>query len=131
MVKKVVTILIVFALMVGAMIGEIVYVNKFYNSVQADLQVIAESIDKNEEHVKNPETVELCERLEQKWEKGKKFLLTLQNHNTVRNFDDKIVSLSAVVKSDNYNDAVIFVTSAINYIDDVLLDSIPYITNIL
>ena len=110
MVKKVVTILIVFALMVGAMIGEIVYVNKFYNSVQADLQVIAE-------------------RLEQKWEKGKKFLLTLQNHNTVRNFDDKIVSLSAVVKSDNYNDAVIFVRSAINYIDDVLLDSIPYITN--
>ena len=54
----------------------------------------------------------------------------LQNHNTLRNLDDKIVSLQKVVKSDNYNDAVIFVHSAINYIDDVLLDSIPYLSNI-
>lgn len=128
--KKVITILVVFALMMGAMIGEVVYVNKFYNSVQADLEIIAESIDKNEEHVNNPETVELCTALTEKWEKGKDFLLTVQNHNTVRNFDDKILSLDAVVKSDNYNDAVIFVYSAINYIDDVLLDSIPYLSNI-
>ena len=32
---------------------------------------------------------------------------------------------------DNYNDAVIFVRSAINYIDDVLLDSVPFLSNIL
>ena len=48
----------------------------------------------------------------------------------MRNFDDKIVCLVKVVKSDNYNDAVIFVSSAINYIDDVLLDSMPYVSNI-
>ena len=123
--KKVVVILVVFALMIGAMVGEIVYVNKFYNGLQSDLETIAKSIDMNEEHVDNAETVELCEKLVKKWEKGKRALLMLQNHNTVRNFDDKIVSLLAVVRSDNYNDAVIFVQSAINYIDDVLLDSIP------
>lgn len=128
--KKVVVILIVFALMLGAMIGEIVYVNKFYNDVQSDLEVIAVSIDANEQHVDNATTVELCEKLVKKWEGGKRVLLTLQNHNTVRNLDDKIVSLLSVVKSDNYNDAVIFVQSAINYIDDVLLDSIPYLSNI-
>ena len=128
--KKVVVILIVFALMVGAMIGEIVYVNKFYNGLQRDLEAIAKSIDLNEEHVDNGITVELCEKLVKKWEKGKRALLMLQNHNTVRNLDDKIVSLLAVTKSDNYNDAVIFVQSAINYIDDVLLDSIPYLSNI-
>ena len=129
--KKVVVILVVFALMVGAMVGEIVYVNKFYNGLQRDLETIAESIDTNEEHVGNEITVELCEKLVKKWEKGKRVLLMLQNHNTVRNLDDKIVSLLAVTKSDNYNDAVIFVQSAINYIDDVLLDSIPYLSNIL
>lgn len=129
--KKVVIILIVFFLMIGCMVGEIVYVNKFYNSVQADLEVISKSIDRNEERVDNLETNTLCENLLKKWEKGKKYLLTIQNHNTVRNFDDKIVSLAAVVKSDNYNDAVIFVRSAINYIDDILLDSIPYLSNIL
>ena len=58
-------------------------------------------------------------------------LLILQNHNTVRGLDDKIVSLEYVVKSDNYNDAVIFVNSAINYIDDILLDGIPFLSNIL
>ncbi|MDE6029834.1 MAG: DUF4363 family protein [Clostridiales bacterium] len=128
--KKVVVILVVFALMLGAMIGEIVYVNKFYNGLQSDLEAVAVSIDANEEHVDNAETVAMCDKLVKKWEKGKRMLLTLQNHNTVRNLDDKIVSLQKVVKSDNYNDAVIFVHSAINYIDDVLLDSMPYLSNI-
>lgn len=129
--KKVIVILVVFAVMLAAMIGEIVFVNNFYNDIQADLQVISESIEQNEEKVDNAETIALCDKLLDKWEKGKRFLLTVQNHNTVRNFDDKLVSLYAVVKSDNYNDAVIFVSSAINYIDDVLLDSIPFLSNIL
>ena len=128
--KKAIIISVVLALMIGAMIGEMVYVNKFYNSLQAELEVIAESIDGNEERVENEQTIALCEALEKKWEKGKHALLVMQNHNTVRNLDDKIVSLVAVVKSDNYNDAVIFVRSAINYIDDVLLDGIPYLSNI-
>ena len=129
--KKLIVILVVFAVLVGCIAGEMVYENKLYNGLQADLEKIAVSIDNNEEHVKNPETIELCEKLTKKWEKGKSVLLILQNHNTVRALDDKIVSLEKVVKSDNYNDAVIFVHSAINYIDDVLLDSIPFLANIL
>ncbi len=129
--KKVVIILIVFALMIGGMVGEIVFVNKFYNGLQSDLNQVAKSIEANEEHVNNDQTVALCSALVKKWEKGKRTLLTLQNHNTVRNLDDKIVSLQYVVQSDNYNDAVIFVYSAINYIDDVLLDSMPYLSNLL
>ncbi len=129
--KKLITILTVFAITLAAMISEIVYVNNFYSGLQSDLERVSESIINNEEHVDNPETVALCDEVAEKWEKGKKNLLLLQNHNTVRNFDDKIISLCAVVKTDNFNDAVIFVNSAINYIDDVLLDSIPYLSNIL
>ncbi len=129
--KKVIVISIVFALMLGAMIGEIVYVNQFYNGIQHDLEIIAESIDANEEHVDNQDTVALCAALEEKWEKGKKIMLMLQNHNTVRNLGGQIMSLGAVVRSDNYNDAVIFARSAINYIDDILLDSVPYLSNLL
>lgn len=129
--KKAVIILVVFAVMVSAMIVEIVYVNRFYNGIQKDLEVIAESIERNEEHVENDETVALCDAILEKWEKGKKIVLMLQNHNTVRNLDEKIISLGAVVKSDNFNDAVIFVQSAINFIDDVLLDSMPYLSNLL
>lgn len=129
--KKAVIILVVFAVMVSAMIVEIVYVNRFYNGIQKDLEVIAESIERNEEHVENDETVALCDAILEKWEKGKKIVLMLQNHNTVRNLDEKIISIGAVVKSDNFNDAVIFVQSAINFIDDVLLDSMPYLSNLL
>ena len=129
--KKVIVIVVVFLIMIGGMIGEITYVNKFYNGLQADLEAIAQSIDENEEHVQNPQTEQLCDAMLKKWEKGKRVLLMLQNHNTVRNLDDKLVSLAAVVGSDNYNDAVIFVQSAINYIDDVLLDSVPFLSNIL
>ena len=129
--KKVIVIVVVFLIMIGGMIGEITYVNKFYNGLQADLEAIAQSIDENEEHVQNPQTEQLCDAMLKKWEKCKRALLMLQNHNTVRNLDDKLVSLAAVVGSDNYNDAVIFVQSAINYIDDVLLDSVPFLSNIL
>ena len=129
--KKLVTILVVFAITLAAMISEIVFVNSFYSGLQTDLEKVSESILLHEEHVDNPETVELCKAVADKWEKGKKKLLLLQNHNTVRNFDDKIISLYAVVTTNNFNDAVIFVQSAINYIDDVLLDSIPYLSNIL
>ncbi len=129
--KKLIVILVVFLLTVGAMIGEIVYTNNFYSGLQTDLEVAASSIEKNKDKVDNPETVEICENIAEKWEGGKRVLLMLQNHNTVRTFDDKIISLLEVVKSDNYNDAVIFVGSAINYIDDVLLDSMPYLSNIL
>ncbi len=128
--KKLITIIVVFAITLGAMIGELVYVNNFYNGLQADLEEIAENIDMNSEHVENAQTIELCDALLNKWEKGRGILLSLQNHNTVRGLDDKLISLNAVVKSDNYNDAVIFVRSAINYIDDVLLDSMPYASNI-
>lgn len=129
--KKLIVILCVFAVMVAAMVSEIVFVNNFYSDLQADLEVVAEDIDIHEENVDNAQTVALCEAVVKKWESKRKTLLMLQNHNTVRGFDDKVVSLLAVVKSDNYNDAVIFVRSAINYIDDVLLDSIPYVSNLL
>lgn len=129
--KKLAVILCVFAVMTAAMIGEIVFVNNFYSGLQKDLETVAENIDVHEDNVDNAQTVAMCEAVAQKWESRRKTLLMLQNHNTVRGFDDKIVSLVAVIKSDNYNDAVIFVRSAINYIDDVLLDSIPYLSNLL
>ncbi len=129
--KKLIVILSVFAVLIGCIIGEIIYENKLYNGLQTDLEKIYVSINAHEENVNNAETVELCEKLTKKWESGKNIVLMLQNHNTVRMLDDKIVSLEKVVKSDNFNDAVIFVSSAINYIDDVLLDSIPYLSNIL
>ena len=117
--KKLIVILIVFALLAGAMTAE------------AELEVISDEIELNEEHIATPELIDLCEKATAKWEKRKKLLLMLQNHNTVRGMDDKLISLTAVVKSDNYNDAVIFVNSAINYVDDILLDSIPYLSNLL
>ncbi|MDE7463915.1 MAG: DUF4363 family protein, partial [Clostridiales bacterium] len=113
--KKLIVILVVFVALVGCIVGEMIYENKLYNGLQSDLEIISESIEAHKDKVDNSETVELCEKLTKKWEGGKRVLLILQNHNTVRALDDKIVSLEYVVKSDNYNDAVIFVNSAINY----------------
>ena len=129
--KKLIVIISVFGVLLAAMICEMVFVNNYYSNLQTDLEDVKESIELHEEHVDNENTVSLCESVAQKWESGKKWLLLIQNHNTVRNFDYKIVSILEVVKSDNYNDAVIFVCSAINYIDDVLLDSMPFLSNIL
>lgn len=117
--------------MIGAMTTEIVYVNKFYNSLQSELESVALNIEDNKDNLDNAFTIDACAAVVDKWEKGKRGLLLLQNHNTIRALDDKMTSMLAVVKSDNYNDAVIFVNSAINFIDDILLDAIPYLSNIL
>ncbi len=45
--KKVIVIVVVFLIMIGGMIGEITYVNKFYNGLQADLEAIAQTKTKN------------------------------------------------------------------------------------
>ena len=68
--KKVIVIVVVFLIMIGGMIGEITYVNKFYNGLQADLEAIAQSIDENEEHVQNPQTEQLCDAMLKKWERA-------------------------------------------------------------
>lgn len=128
--KKLIVILIVFALMAVAMTAEIVFVDKYYSSLQTELEEIADEIELNKEHIATDRLIDLCEKTTDRWEKRKKWLLMLQNHNTVRGMDDKLISLTSVVKSDNYNDAVIFANSAINYVDDILLDSIPYLSNL-
>lgn len=128
--KKLIVILIVFALMAVAMTAEIVFVDKYYSSLQTELEEISDEIELNKEHIATDELIDLCEKTTDRWEKRKKWLLMLQNHNTVRGMDDKLISLTSVVKSDNYNDAVIFANSAINYVDDILLDSIPYLSNL-
>ena len=128
--KKLIVILVVFALMAGAMTAEIVFVDKYYSSLQTELEAISDEIELNKEHIATDRLIDLCEKTTDRWEKRKKWLLMLQNHNTVRGMDDKLISLTSVVKSDNYNDAVIFANSAINYVDDILLDSIPYLSNL-
>lgn len=128
--KKLIVILIVFALMAVAMTAEIVFVDKYYSSLQTELEAISDEIELNKEHIATDRLIDLCEKTTDRWEKRKKWLLMLQNHNTVRGMDDKLISLTSVVKSDNYNDAVIFANSAINYVDDILLDSIPYLSNL-
>ena len=60
--KKLIVILVVFALRVGAMITEIVFVDKYYSSLQAELEVIADEIELNEEHVATPQGIELCDK---------------------------------------------------------------------
>lgn len=129
--KKLIVILSVFGVLLVAMICEIVFVNDFYSGLQGDLENVKASIETHESDLDNEATVSLCEGVAEKWEVGKKWLLLVQNHNTVRSFDDKITSLVAVVKADNIDDAVIFVNSAINSIDDIMLDSMPFLSNIL
>ena len=83
--KKLIVILSVFGVLLAAMICEIVCVNDYYSKLQTELEAVKESIDINEAHVDNEATVALCEKVAKNWEEGKKWLLLIQNHNTVRN----------------------------------------------
>lgn len=129
--KKFIVISVVMALLIGALIWEVVFTDSFYRDVKADLQVVEQSIWQHKDNLDNEETAAAVERALNTWQKKVDVLLIVENHAVVRSLDDKIVGLHVITKSDNFNDAVIYVQSAINFINDVLTDDMPLWNNIL
>lgn len=129
--KKVIAISAVFAALVVVMICELVFTARFYASVEDKLQNVKTVVWENKDDLKVEQTSKAIESTVAEWERGKNMLLLVDNHTTVRALDDKIISLKGIIESDNFNDAVIYIDSAINLINDILIDDMPYLINLI
>lgn len=129
--RKLIVILAAFAVLAVFMVLELVYTSRAYTEVQAALYELEQSVWDNKDEIDNPKTIALCEDLEEKWNSHKNFLYIVENHTLVRTLDDKIASLDAIIKSDNFNDATTYTSSALALIKEVLLDDVPHFINIL
>lgn len=129
--RKLIVILSVFAVLVVFMVLELVYTSRAYTEVQTVLSELNQSVWENKDEIDNPDTVAICARLNETWNSHKNFLYVVENHTLVRTLDDKISSLDAIIRSDNFNDAATYTSSALALVQEILLDDMPYGINIL
>ena len=126
--KKLIIISIIFALMLGGGIWEIVYTTHVYGDIYDGLIKVQKSIDEHED-VKNEETVRLTHEAVDIWEKNKEVLFCFGNHNILRTVDEKLESLRAMVDINYTDDAKIMLAVSLSLIEAIQNDNVPNATN--
>ena len=129
--KKLFLMLALFTLMLCLAAADLWYTTAFLTDTHKNLEAARLSIEANEDNLDNPETVRLCEKANEGWEKGKKTLMMLMHHNVVRYMDEKFVSLLEQVRLNNKDDACVTVKVLISYVKDLREENYPIISNIL
>lgn len=128
--KKLVIILFVFALMMGGAITELVFTTRFFSTTYDLLLELEDSMLVNADALDNPETLLRLEKVEEHWNKGKRFALMLGNHTVIRNADERMTALSGFLRLNEHSDATVSLKQAENYIHDLISDNYPNITNL-
>lgn len=129
--KRLLVILGVFAVMIGFAVFEIVATGKFYRETLALLSEAEESFAVHEEALDDPENIRVVEKVERKWKSGRRLLLGFGNHATIRNIDERIVSMGAYARENEYPDALCNLKLARQFIDELEKDLVPNLTNLL
>ncbi|MCL2798552.1 MAG: DUF4363 family protein, partial [Firmicutes bacterium] len=107
------------------------FTTAFLTDTHKNLENARVSIEANEDNLDNPETIRLCQKANDDWEKGKKTLMMLMHHNVVRYTDEKFVSLLEQIRLNNKDDACVTVKVLISYVKDLREENYPIISNIL
>ncbi|MBR2970543.1 MAG: DUF4363 family protein [Clostridia bacterium] len=128
--KKVIVISIIFAVILGAGIAEVLYTTRVYSDIYDGLIAVQNSIDRHED-VYNDETVTLMHETADIWERNKEVLFCLGNHNILRNVDEKLSSLKAMIDINYTDDAKVMVQTALGLIEAIQNDSVPNLTNLM
>lgn len=128
--KKLIIIMALFSLMIAASLGEIAFTTKFYTQTCDRLIILESSMKDNKENLNNADTLAKLKDTEEFWHSGKDFLMMIGHHMTVRNADEKIVSLGEYIRQNQQYDAFVSYEQVFHYIDDLKTDNHPTITNL-
>lgn len=126
--KKLICICIITAIVLSAGIVESVLASRYFNGVARsleDLSVSLTQIGEDDLSALEDKSGEIVER----WKKYDNLLLTTVNHNTLKSFEDKLVSLHSWIKADGYGDALALCESAKVLADDLAAESKPSLSN--
>lgn len=129
--KRLLIILGVFAVMIGFAVWEVVATGKFYRESLSLLNELEDSFAVYEETLDDPENLRALEKVERQWNKGRRLVLGFGNHTTIRNIDERIVSLGTYTRENEYADAMSNLKLAQKFIEELLGDVYPNLTNLL
>ena len=128
--KRLFVILGIFAVMIGFAVWESVATSKFYRETLALLSEAEESFAVYEEALDDPANLRLVESVERKWQSGRRLMMSFGNHATVRNIDERIVSMGCYARENEYADALSNLKLAQQFINELLHDAYPNLTNL-
>ena len=129
--KKLFIILGFFVVMMSFAIWEIVATTSFYKETIRLLGELEESFETYSEQADAPETLETLEKLEKHWNDGRNLVLMFGNHTVVRNADERMTALGEFTRQNERSDAMVSLRQAQRYIDDLMRDVYPSVTNLL
>lgn len=128
--KRLFIILGIFAAMIGFAVWETVATSKFYRETLDLLHEVEESFAVYEEALDDPANLQVLEKAERKWKSGRRLMLSFGNHSTIRNIDERIVSMGAYARENEYADALSNLKLAQQFIDELQKDAYPNLTNL-
>ena len=116
--------------MIGLSIFEIVKSSSVFSSLATDLKILRQSVQENENAVDNEQTIQLADKIIEKWNGEKQFLLVFNNHSTVRSLDEKIVAMHSSVIEGRYNESMEYSATALSFCEDLIDETHPIVTNL-
>lgn len=116
--------------MLGFAIGEIIYSTNFYSSQINCLKIVEDIFDADPENINREESVKAVSDALTHWEKGKKFIMIMGNHNTVKFLNEKMVSLNELARLNQQYDANVALKVTLSYLEDLKSEAHPIFSNI-
>ena len=129
--KRLVVIMVLFAVMMGFAAGALVFTTKFYSAQYEKLVYLKEQFDDDSKNLDREDVRKAYDDAFAHWEKGKRYVMMLGNHNFVKFVDEKYVSLKELIRLNQESDAYVALNVSINYIEDLKKDNYPLLPNLL
>ena len=128
--KKLITISVFLAIVVGFAVFELCYDRVNYQSVRASLEQLETALIRNESDVTVSEVKQKYDEAMSKWEKISDLSMAITNHNIIRSVSEKFVYLGSYIDADVYSDALSTVNVLIKATSDLEREKYPSLGNI-
>ena len=129
-VKKLITISVFLAIVVGFAVFELCYDRVNYQSVRASLEQLETALIRNESDVTVSEVKQKYDEAMSKWKKISDLSMAITNHNIIRSVSEKFVYLGSYIDADVYSDALSTVNVLIKATSDLEREKYPSLGNI-
>lgn len=128
--KKMICILVITLLTVGAGVAESVVSANLYRELNAELVDLRASIIAHEGELDNAETLEKIDAVLARWERSRDYVLLSSNHTVARSLDEKLVSLRSWLQCNGYEDARMLCDLSVMLTEDLIDETYPIISNL-
>lgn len=131
MVKKWITISIIFALLVVGCTLEYRFVNNSFNSLSRDLAVYKQMLEKDEEVTSTAENIMYIDSLHDRWHKKVEGLKALIWHTGLKEVESGLSRIKTYSEEDDYTEAMTELNALIDYVEHYKSDFTLSLENLL